>query len=331
MSEINVNVKNLKSKNAVMISVGDMLYHMQEDVVKVCNNLNVSGESGSQVKKSLRQAAQRLEKLPRKTKQMGKVLYSISVSYGMTEKRILSNKIIKPNMPFDGKGQYGGNQGSPQNHADDMRDIVRKYYPDMSDKEVDDYLKKLNSEGCGYVAMINTIFGQFNGKEEEFEKTFGFPMYDKNGELNYDALVTDFYSATDNHNRFLLFWDRNDPNEDESVTVGSGTTMGEREYRFEKYMKDHGIHVNVKNNVNVTPDNYSKMSKKGDIVIAIHPCALYDKNGNKVVDSDGGHAMTVTGVTDDGMYRVSSWGKEYYVKPDDSVYSSVKFQCVEYK
>lgn len=90
-----------------------------------------------------------------------------------------------------------------------MADIVRKYYPGFSEDEVKDYLTKLQLEGCGYVTMINTIFNQFVGKEEEFEKTFGFSIYDENGELNYDAMVTDFYSAIDNHNKksFLIFWD----------------------------------------------------------------------------------------------------------------------------
>ena len=32
----------------------------------------------------------------------------------------------------------------------------------------------------------------------------------------------------------------------------------------------------------------------------------------------GGHAITVTGVTDDGKWIVSSWGKKYYIDPNET-------------
>ena len=37
---------------------------------------------------------------------------------------------------------------------------------------------------------------------------------------------------------------------------------------------------------------------------------------------DGGHAMMVTGLTDDGRIEVSSWGERYYITPDDSDYTA---------
>lgn len=216
--------------------------------------------------------------------------------------------------------------------SSDLADIVRKYYPDFSDEEIEKYLEKLESEGCGYIALTNTLFKQYVGREDEFEKTFGFPMYDKNGDLNYDALVTDFYSSTDNHNEksFLWWkWDDVDESEDKSDIQGSGTTREKREYRWEKYLKEHNVDVDVKN-VDITIDNYNKVSSKGDIVVGVSPVILYDCDGNEVYNEEGGHAMTVTGVTDDGMYKVSSWGKEYYIKPDDSVYNRMQFQQIMY-
>lgn len=43
----------------------------------------------------------------------------------------------------------------------------------------------------------------------------------------------------------------------------------------------------------------------------------YNLYGNSVRHEEGGHAMTITGVTDDGRYVVSSWGDKYYLKPDE--------------
>jgi hypothetical protein len=41
---------------------------------------------------------------------------------------------------------------------------------------------------------------------------------------------------------------------------------------------------------------------------------LYTNNGSL---ETGKHGMTITGVTDDGRYVVSSWGDKYYLKPDE--------------
>jgi len=87
--------------------------------------------------------------------------------------------------------------------------------------------------------------------------------------------------------------------------------------------------VDVKN-VDVTPNTYNEIASKGDLVVGVSPCILYDSAGTEVRNIDGGHAMTVTGITDDGMYRVSSWGKEFYIKPDDSVYDRILFQQIIY-
>lgn len=245
----------------------------------------------------------------------------------------LSSHAAGNNITYDDRGRYGGNQGSPQNinksdeQYDEIVDIIRKYYPDFTDKDIEKYLKKLNSEGCGYVALINTIFNQYAGRTDEFEEAFGFSMYDENGELNFDLLLVDFYSAMDNRHSFFGI-DYYDSNEDYSATKGYGTTMESREYRWENYLEDRGIQADV-HEVTVTPENYNKIAQDGEIIISVHPVILYDENGKCVVDVDGGHAMTITGVTEDGMYRVTSWGKEYYIKPNGQ-YERMGFQQVSY-
>lgn len=67
----------------------------------------------------------------------------------------------------------------------------------MSNGEIKNYLKKPNGEGCGYVAILNTILAVYAGRGDEFERKFGFPMY-RNGDLNYDQLLVDFYATTGN-------------------------------------------------------------------------------------------------------------------------------------
>ncbi len=258
-------------------------------------------------------------------------LVEIADIYIQTEAKLINSKELNSsdtkddNPAFDDRGSYGGNQSDPVNYSDskELAGIVRKYYPNMSTKEVKEFLKKLESEGCGYIALTNTVFAQYAGREEEFKKTFGFSMYNDDGELNYEALVTDFYAATDDRVKKGIFeWD--------GIKASSGTTMDTRKYRFELYMSEHGMDVNVKNNIKVTAENYNKIAENGEIVVGLYPCILYDRNGKVAVNIDGGHAMTVTGVTDDGMLIVSSWGQKYYIKPEDKAYSRMQFQQIIY-
>lgn len=266
-------------------------------------------------------------------------LLEIADIYSQCEFGLMNTEFFKSsdgykyNPAFDEDGLYGGNQSDPKNLAEskELKNIVRKYYPNKTQKEISEYLVKLESEGCGYVALVNTVFAQYVGKQDEFRETFGFSMYKENGELNYEALVTDLYAATDNHNYSRFKGDVINDNEDDSNTVGYGTNRDSRKYRFELYMKEHGIDAKVDNNIGkVTANNYDSISKKGDIIVGVHPCILYDEDGNKVVNINGGHAMTVTGYTADGMLIVSSWGEKYYIKPDSKEYDRMQFQRIEY-
>lgn len=235
---------------------------------------------------------------------------------------------------FDDEGGYGGDQGSPQQQYGDTREnlynIVKKYYPDMTDKQIQDYLRKLNSEGCGYVAIVNTIFRQYEGREAEFERKFGFPMY-KNGDLNYNDLIVDFYTATDNHNKGWFWSDKINSKEDPSATDGWGTTPESQKYRAELYLKEKDIPVSIQTNKKVTVSNYQKLAEKGSVIINYHYGNLYDSDGNVVQYIDGGHSMTVTGVTEDGRYIVSSWGEKYYIDPKEILNSQTSYDFVYYK
>lgn len=329
MSAIKVDMIKCRQEAACLDGLESSLSRLDDRVREVKRSLAIRYMGGMAGVLNLASAQIALEQ--KELQKLQECLNEILESYLRSERIIRSYPNGNP--AFDEDGSYGGNQSDPllafkgEKH-EELSWIVRTYYPGYTDQEIEKYLRKLESEGCGYVALINTVFRQYVGREAEFERTFGFAMYDSDGELNYDLMVTDFYAAADNHDRFL-FWDVIDPFEDRSSTVGSGTTRESREYRWEMYLEDHGINVNVRN-VEVTAENYERLAREGDLIVGVHPCILYDRRGRKAVNLDGGHAMTVTGVTEDGMLRVSSWGREYYIKPEDTVYSRVQFQQVCY-
>ena len=252
------------------------------------------------------------------------------------------NAVFDPSA--SGRKKFGGDQGAPRNDIDNYdkyRDIIEKNTGKKFKKNSDlrRYLQKLNNEGCGYVAMINTIFAAYEGRPEEFRKTFGYDMYDENGNPNYNMLLVDIYSATDNRNADgsfnkyedfkwgLIFGDGwkmfYDPWTD---TTGAGTSIQAREEKIQYFLNSHNVDCEVQTypKKTLTADQYNRMVadgtvKQGQLHIRVggDPVIMRDANGNKVHTYSGGHAMTVTGTTESGMLQVSSWGETYYIDPSD--------------
>ena len=213
---------------------------------------------------------------------------------------------------FDDEGSYGGDQGHMINdyrtnaqRRRELTELMREYYPNMSDREIAEYLSNINHVGCGYVALVNTIFMQFEGDPEGFERTFGFPMY-QDGDFNYDRLLLDLYVTTDKAGINLGY-----------NGLPEGTLAESRNEIINNYLSDKGMTATTDYRVDVNAGNYSDItSDGGKVVISFRYGNMYDANGVPHY-IDGGHAMVVTGMTDDGRYIVSSWGEEYFINPSD--------------
>ena len=248
----------------------------------------------------------------------------------------LKNAHVRHPYDEDSAGQYGGNQGAPQYASqaeqDAMYEIFQKNNPsvNLNAEQRRNLFRRLNSEGCGYVSLVNTIFCEYYLREEEFEKTFGYPMYDEKGNLNFNLLLMDIYSRMDNRNargKYDAYNDYDPNDEDKNIAKkdysvwddksGRGTTQEQREYYIEQFMKEHGVKADLQTNVKVTVDNYADIVASGkQVLISFRYGNLRDEDGN-VHYINGGHSMVVTGVTEDGRFIVSSWGKKYYIDPNE--------------
>jgi len=102
--------------------------------------------------------------------------------------------------------QYGGSQMSFTYNAGELLQdgvvlgMLKECFPDASMEDYQLYLNKITNVGCGYVAQVNTLFKAYEGREQEFLNTFGYPMYtvDSNGSINfnYEYVVIDYVNST---------------------------------------------------------------------------------------------------------------------------------------
>ncbi len=119
--------------------------------------------------------------------------------------------------------QYGANQIALYENFDNLiKDPlilkeVLKYFPKselvdyIGDEDTYDFYRSyfyvITCSGCGYAAGTNLTFRLFEGREDEFKETFGFPMYKVTGkdkiDFNYELFMLKFfnYSVIDRGNK----------------------------------------------------------------------------------------------------------------------------------
>ena len=92
---------------------------------------------------------------------------------------LLDNNYIGDQPKFQ---NFGGSQSSLSRNSSQfiedpiVLDIVKKYYPDVTEEDLELLFYQMNSGGCGYVAFINSIAKEFEDRPEEFEEKFGYEL-----------------------------------------------------------------------------------------------------------------------------------------------------------
>ncbi len=175
------------------------------------------------------------------------------------------------NTNFD--GWYGTDQGMFKDEKTKKNVIRQIHYKEHSFSKATDYLmdeygmsyfdaadtlKALDSIGaCSYAAAVNQIIYVYKDKPDEFEKTFGFPMYDaEDGQLNDEILLADIYIYANEGKSFNKETDKK--TNKKTVTLKKENfyyTNKKNSYRKKVEVKDQnylstsaGIEVDVINN-----------------------------------------------------------------------------------
>lgn len=354
MGKFEINISEIKDAVQLEDSLVKEMDSLLNDLKDILNEMNKQQGTYTDILKALYTVQNDVQS---ETKSIQELKDSLGICVNIYENteniilnqgKILEKKntcVIFPNM--ENEDTYGGNQGGAldiwNNGTDEQKtmicDIIMKYnrYKDYTDDDIERLLTKLNSEGCGYTALMNTVISEYKDKPEEFEKKFGFPLYDENGKLNYSYLILDFYAATDNMyfvgNRAFEFRYEDYSSKDGNIlnynvvddACGNGTDQYQRSSRFSHYLKGHEIEADYDTTgvlsmfgKEATLEECQEHINAGDYVaISVRASEdnviLFEDAGYGETKLDGEHVMLVTGTTGDGKIIVSSWGKKYYI------------------
>ena len=199
--------------------------------------------------------------------------------------------------------------------------------------------------GCGHAAATNRVFKYFEGREDDFLKTFGYPMYtvDKKGNIdfNYEVFMLDFFNyATlnmidikydketiknallkDYYERQFGYYDARVKEHDKNwqsfydkwqnskdLNISAGILLDYYFGNFNRFL----AHYKLDFKILFYEDGFDKYNL--DDIVASENFSLYKMSisGNKysINDKVGSHYMYVSEITKDGTI-VSSWGDRY--------------------
>ena len=137
---------------------------------------------------------------------------------------------------------------------------MQKYYPveDFDNENIamffyEKYFDLIRENGCGYVSAVNYIFRMFEGHEDKFYQTFGFPMYKMHKnyiDFNYEILILKFFNYY-NLDKLKLY-----------NTVYRTMAQDLCYFILEDYINHEGRTVIPKNARSLTEKQWKKLYKK---------------------------------------------------------------------
>ena len=80
----------------------------------------------------------------------------------------------------------------------ELEEIIKRYYSDYTNKDVEKLYSKLSSSGCTYATMANAIMKQFNNDVNSFKLYFGEHLCNSDGSINHNKLMLDIFACIAN-------------------------------------------------------------------------------------------------------------------------------------
>ena len=78
---------------------------------------------------------------------------------------------------------------------DELKEFVRNYFPNYTDKDIVKLFKLLSNEGCTYATIANIIMEQLGNDNNSFYEYFGYSLCNKDGSINFNKLMVDIFAC----------------------------------------------------------------------------------------------------------------------------------------
>ena len=203
--------------------------------------------------------------------------------------------------------QFGGCQSNLDNvsllNDSNIMNVLNSYFPFSTYEEKEQLLAKAAEKGCGYTAVTNAIFKEFEGQEDRFLDTFGFPMYNvkinDNNEItvdyNYEPIILELFAELNGKDEVIGY----------ELAKGKGSTSDTYQQMRTFINNKYGITLGSDESSTPLFDAYGIFGDDHYKIYSLDGQLMFDSNS---MENGGRHAMTKLGETADGKWIVSTWG-----------------------
>ncbi len=253
---------------------------------------------------------------------------------------------------------YGINQGpfndikkTDPEYYEYLRKLMKDKYG-FNDDDIDFFMGSIDEAGsCAYARSANDVILAYKDRPDLFEETFGYPLYIKNSEgkmiLNATELYIDYlmtsYRDYDG-NTIVKYIDGKYVINKEGNIYGNYISIYDEAYKFfDVKTKDSKIPISCHSeeiydqSMNYDKESLKKfleeqMASNEGLSMGMCPTGqahngpengpksvpYYSLETGNVYQMGGGHWITITNITDEGIV-VDSWGERFLVKYDDLI------------
>ncbi len=175
-------------------------------------------------------------------------------------------------------------------------------------------LNQSSRQGCGYSVVTNILVDLYKNKPDDFKEKFGYSLFqddiDEKGRINYDCIFVDTFLKSNaesiiglnNRQNGIFFTDYSVTFEEMGETLAN--VLGDTA---------EAVVQTCPNDISV--ETYEKAMSEGydyaAIAVKNFDLMPYGDNPEVPVHNNGGHWMSVLGVSEEGNAIVSSWGYEW--------------------
>ena len=173
-------------------------------------------------------------------------------------------------------------------------------------------------------AYTNAMVGYYREHPEEFEEKYNIKFFEDGSDKKMSQEAA---------NKIAQEYAEASKDGGTVEVPQNWTDQSNQRNRFDAYLEAHGDEATCYEGGSpkfLDMEKFNEMTEQGyTIIVSGDQFNMYNEDGTRTNDAPvGGHAMVVTGVTGDGRLIVSSWGKEYYLNPEESGLYGIQYYKV---